>query len=289
MHLILGANGHVGSATARALLEAGEPVTVILRDESKAAPWRAKGARAAVADVFDAPALRRAFQGGDRLFLLNPPAPPSTATAARERASLASILSALEGSGLRKIVAESTYGAQPGDRLGDLGVLFEMECALAAQPIPFAVIRAAYYLSNWDQSLPTARQGGVVHGLFPTAFRLPMVAPRDLGAVAARLLREDAVCTGVHHVEGPARWSPADVAAAFAAALGRPVRAVETPRAEWKQALEKMGFSEPAAESFCAMTAATLAAKNFPEPDVRGPTTLQQYVDDLVAAQPAKR
>lgn len=58
MFIVLGASGHVGSATARALLEAGQPVTAVLHDPSKAPDWQARGARTATLDVRDSDALR---------------------------------------------------------------------------------------------------------------------------------------------------------------------------------------------------------------------------------------
>ena len=78
MYVILGATGHVGSAAADDLIRAGKPVTVVTRDEEKAASWQSRGAEAAVLDVTDVNALRSAFKRGRRAFLLNPPAPPST-------------------------------------------------------------------------------------------------------------------------------------------------------------------------------------------------------------------
>ncbi|MGX9115292.1 hypothetical protein ACWTU6_01150 [Mesorhizobium sp. BHbsci] len=54
---------------------------------------------------------------------------------------------------MRKIVAQSTYGARPGDRCGDLNILYELEQQLRGQPIPASIIRAAYYMSNWDSVL----------------------------------------------------------------------------------------------------------------------------------------
>ena len=59
---------------------------------------------------------------------------------------------------------------------------------------------------------------------------LPMVAPADLGQAAARLLCAPPANMDIHYVEGPARYSSADVARAFAAALGRPVEVAVTPR-----------------------------------------------------------
>lgn len=282
MYVVLGATGHVGSAVAGELMRAGAPVTAVTRDEEKAARWRARGAQAAVVDVTDVDALRAVFRQGRCAFLLNPPAPPATDTDREEHRTVACIVRALEGSGLEKLVVESAYGAQAGDRLGDLSVLFDFEEALARQPIPVRVLRAAYYMSNWDSLLESAKQGQL-----PTMYRadlaIPMVAPADLGAAAARLLRETPEQTGVHYVEGPARYSSGDVAAAFARALGHDVSVQVTPRDQWEQAYRQLGFSEPAASSYARMTAISVDGDyEMPTQPERGKTTLDQYIADLV-------
>lgn len=282
MHIILGGTGHVGSATAAALLARREPVTLVTRSGSRADAWRRRGAQVAVADVHDVASLRRVFRQGRRLFLLNPPADPSTDTDVEECETVAAIIAALEGSGLQKIVAQSTYGARPGERCGDLSTLYELEQALHAQPIPVSVIRGAYYMSNWDFSLDTARKAGVVQTFFPADFELPMVAPADLGQIAARLLTEPAERRGLHHVEGPERYAPSDVAAAFARALARPVELVTVPREDWKKTFENMGFSEPAAESYTRMTAITVEQCEMPDRPERGKISLERYIADLV-------
>lgn len=283
MYIILGATGHVGSAVAQTLLGEGEPVTIITHDDSKKQEWEQKGAVVAVADVYDKDQLKKVFQQGKRLFVLNPPAPITGDAAELERKSVASILAALSGSGIEKIVAQSTYGAQPGDQVGDLGVLYELEQGLAKTGIPTSIVRAAYYMSNWDTSLETAQQEGQLHTLYPADFKLPMVAPKDLGAVAARLLQEPSAQTGLYYVEGPERYAPADVAAAFSNVLGKDIQVVQTPREEWVSTLKQIGFSQPAADSMAAMTAITLD-QNYELPDapIRGATTLQEYVAALV-------
>jgi uncharacterized protein YbjT (DUF2867 family) len=284
MYIILGATGHVGSAVAQSLLDKNEPVTVVLHDAKKGADWQQKGASVAVVDVHDTDKLQAVFQQGKRLFVLNPPAPITTDTVLEERRSVASILAALPGSKLEKIVVESTYGAQPGDRVGDLGVLYELERGLIQTGIPTRIIRAAYYMSNWDMALVTARQTGQVHTLYPAEFKLPMVAPQDLGEVGARLLMEPVEQNGLCYVEGPERYSSADVAAAFADALNKEVNAVETPRETWVSSLQQTGFSKPAAESMAAMTAITLdQTYELPEAPIRGEITLQAYISALVA------
>lgn len=282
MHIVLGATGHVGSALAQALLARSEPVTVVTRDAGKTEALRRKGAHVAEVDVFDTPALHRVFQGGQRIFVLNPPAAPSTDTVAEERRSMRAIVAALEGCRPEKIVAESVYGARPGEGIGDLGVLHELEQALQAGPAPFSALRAAYYMSNWDASLKTAREEGKVHTMYPPGFTLPMVAPHDLGEFAAKLMLGPAESSGPHHVEGPARYSSADVAAAFAEALGRPVEAVQTPQAQWVPAFKALGFSDAAARSYAEMTRLTLEDKFEPEKPGRGAIPLRDYITALV-------
>ncbi|MEV4883457.1 NmrA family NAD(P)-binding protein [Chitinophaga ginsengisegetis] len=284
MHIILGGTGHIGSALAEALIEKGELVTIISRDPKKKQEWEQKGADVAIADVLDVKHLQKIFNTGERLFLLNPPAAPSTDTVAQEKETLNAILTALEGSRIKKVVAESTYGAQPGNGLGDLGVLYEMEQALANMNIPTTIIRGAYYMSNWAASLETAREAGTVYTFYPVDFKLPMVSPGDIGGVAARLMLEPVTQTGLHNVEGPQQYSARDVADAFSAALGKDVKAVEIPESHWIQALEDAGFSAPAAKSMAAMTHATLKGKYTPPGPVRGTTTLTAYIGELVAS-----
>lgn len=286
MHIILGGTGHVGVAVAQTLLRAGEPVTVVTHQPGHAAHLQRQGAHVAVADAQDVGTLRQIFNTGQRLFLLNPPADPSTDTVAEEQHTLRCILEALPGTSIDKIVAESTYGAQPGQGHGDLNVLYDMEQALAKLDASMSIIRAAYYMSNWAPYLPAVREKGQLPSLYPADFKLPMVAPADLGQVAARLLREPLATTGLHYVEGPATYSPAEVAAAFSQALGRPVAVAVTPRAEWEAALQATGFSKKAAASFAAMTGLTLDGAARPAHPERGTITLAQYIGELVKTPP---
>lgn len=289
MHIILGASGHIGSVLTGLLLKQKVPVTVVTRHAEKAAKWQEQGAKVAVADVLDTQRLHDIFTTGERLYLLNPPAPPDTDTATEEQRRATSIVQALQGSGIQKVVAQSTYCAQPGEAIGDLGVLYEMEQALEKTGMPHSIIRAAYYMTNWDQSLETARDSGVVYSFFPPDFTLPMVAPDDIAKAAARLLLEPIDHTGLHNVEGPDHYSPANVAAAFADALQRPVKAVEIPPDKWTASLEETGFSPSAAASMVAMTTIVAAKRcEAPESPERGSTSLQDYISALVKGKGKK-
>ena len=169
MYVIMGGTGHVGAATAAALLARGESVAIITRDVSLAGEWLRKDVKLLEADVNDVASLRAAFQQGRRALLLNPPADTSSDTNSVELRTVANILAALEGSGLEKVVAASTGGAQRGSRIGDLSVLWELEEGLRRQKIPAAINRGAYYMSNWDSQLDATDETHKLQTLFPAA------------------------------------------------------------------------------------------------------------------------
>jgi uncharacterized protein YbjT (DUF2867 family) len=284
MFIIMGGTGHVGSATASALLDRGEKVAIVTRDASHAGKSRAMGAEIAEVDLENTAALRAVFRRGRRAFILNPPADTSLDTDAVERRTVADILVALEGSGLEKVVAESAGGAQPGRRIGDLSVLWELEEGLRRQSIPAAINRAGYYMSNWDGMLAVVRDTGKLPTMYAADLPIPMVAPRDLGEAAAERLLSSLADTGIRHVEGPQRYTSNDVAQAFAQALDRPVELQVTPRAKWKETLQASGFSEAAADSYARMFAVSVEGGfDMPDEAWRGTTTLEAYIRDLVA------
>ena len=284
MHAIMGGTGHVGSAVAEALLSRGEQVIVITRAVDGPSRLRDQGARFAQADVEDVDSLRAAFRGAKRAFLLNPPADVAQDTDTIERRTVAKILEALEGASLEKVVAASTGGAQEGECLGDLNVLWELERGLRRQPIPAAINRGAYYMSNWDGLLESVEATGKLSTIFPADLAIPMVAPADLGRFAADRLLSGTDDIAIREVEGPERYTVRQVADAFARALGKPVGLDITPRAGWKDAFLSQGFSEKAATSYARMSEASVdGGFEFSDTPLRGTVSLQRYIAELVA------
>lgn len=119
--------------------------------------------------------------------------------------------------------------------------------------------------------------------MFPPNLRLPMVAPDDLARAALERLLSPADDVGHRHVEGPARYTFADVAQAFAVALDRPVELAVTPRDRWEQAYRDQSFSPAAARAYARMTAASVDHLQLPDDPVRGTVTLETYIRDLAA------
>ncbi len=283
MYIILGGTGQVGSATARVLMGEGAKVTVVTRDKAHGAELEESGAQISEADIRDIDALRRVFRKGKRAFLLNPPADPSGDTDAEERANMAAILSALINSGLEKVVLQSTYGAFEGDRCGDLTVLHAFEQALRDQPIPVAINRGGYYMSNWAGITESVKETGTLPSFFPADLSIPMVASADLGSAAARRLMSGAEDVGIEHVEGPKRYNANDVAAAFASLMERDVEVQEVPRGALEETFHGFGFSDEAAASYACMTRRIIDGKtDTADVPVRGEISLESYLASVL-------
>lgn len=285
MLIIVGGTGQVGSAAARTLLERKERVTIVTRHAEHGAALAEMGATIVEADIRDTTALRDIFRDGKRAFLLNPPADPATDTDKQERQNVTALVEALAGSGLEKIVAASTYGARPGQRCGDLTVLHEFEEKLRAQPIPVAINRGAYYMSNWTGMIDIVRATGTLPSFFPGDMMLPMVAPDDLGKAAANRLVSSIEDVGIWHVEGPERRTPNDVADAFGTALKTDVRVETIPRDQWMKTFIEFGFSDAAAASYASMTTAVVDGEtSSPKGKIEhGKIALEDYIREAVS------
>jgi uncharacterized protein YbjT (DUF2867 family) len=252
-----------------------------VHDKAKADDLKAAGAEIAVVDVGDTQSLRATLRRGRLAFLLNPPAPVTTDTDAEENRTASSIAEAVVGAGLEKVLVESTYGAQPGDAVGDLSVLWNFERGVSSAAIPMAINRGAYYFTNLDTLLDEARKGSITT-MFPARLKIPMVAPADLGLAAASRLAGPLDDVGVRCVEGPEAYSFEGVAAAFAKMLGHAVTVRTVERSQWEARFKQTGFSESAAHAYARVMEASLEGFDMPENPMRGTTSLTDYISELV-------
>jgi NAD(P)H dehydrogenase (quinone) len=245
MYAITGITGQVGGAVANSLLAAGQNVRAVLRDPLKGESWKARGAEIAVADIQDAAALTTAFGGVEGVFVILPPLYDPSEGYPEVRAILAAVHQALAVARPPKVVYLSTIGAeveQP-NVLSQLGI---MEQGLSDLPMPIAFLRAGWFMENAAWDVATARNEGILYSFLQSLDRpIPMVAVQDIGALAADLLQETWQGQRVVELEGPERVSPKRIAAAFAAALGRPVDTRVIARESWHELFTDQGMKHP--------------------------------------------
>jgi|SRR5271170_1342195 NAD(P)H dehydrogenase (quinone) len=288
MYSITGITGQVGGAVARALLAEGANVRAVARDASKAAPWVRHGCELAIAEMSDATALARAFDGAEGVFVLIPPIFDPSPGFAEARAVISAVRDALAEARPARTVCLSTVGAQAAHP-NLLSQLAMMERELGALHLPIAFVRPAWFMENAAWDVTSARAGMIQSFLQPLDRAIPMVATADIGVTAARLLRERWKGRRIVELRGPAPISPNELAAVFGRLLGHPVGAHLVSRVEWESLFRSQGMRnpEPRIQMLDGFNQGWLSFEGGESIEtVTGTTTLESVVHGLLA-QPA--
>jgi uncharacterized protein YbjT (DUF2867 family) len=231
MFVVLGATGNTGKVVAETLLAQKKPVRVVLHsdaDASRGQAWTEKGAEVAVADVEDHTALARALGGAEGAYVLLPPAFHSSQVRVENDRRAKNIAAAIATAGVGHVVMLSSIGAQHPDGTGPILYIHDAEAtiggplAAAGRTRAVTFLRAAYFMENWGGALYAVGQG-VLPTFLLADKAIPMVATRDIGLAAARLLAEGGSGKRVIELAGPREYSPGDVAAALGRVVGKPI------------------------------------------------------------------
>ncbi|GEP09066.1 NmrA family NAD(P)-binding protein [Methylobacterium gnaphalii] len=285
MYAVMGVTGQVGGKVAERLVATAQPVRAVVRDVRKAAAWAERGCEVATADITDAAALARAFAGCAGVFIVIPPLFDPAPGFPEIRAIAAALAEALREARPGKAVMLSTIGAQATEPnlLSQLGIA---EAALSALPIPIAFLRAAWFVENAAGDVQAARETGVIASyLQPLDKPVPMVAIADIGHLGADLLGQSWTGRRIVELEGPSRITPNQLAAAFAARLGRPVRAQAVARSEWESRFAAAGARnpEPRARMIDGFNEGWIEFEAGESGSLKGRTGVDEVVAGLVA------
>jgi uncharacterized protein YbjT (DUF2867 family) len=254
-YAVFGVTGRTGAAAADALLRAGEPVRVVVRDPAKGRPWADRGAEVAVADLTDLGAMTKALSQVQGAYVVSP-----QHYHREDLFELADLIAdttarAAVAAEVPRLVALSSVGADRESGTGWIGMNRRFEQRLGESGISTVFLRAAYFMENWAPMVAQAmRDGGLPTFLAPPERPLPMVATLDVGSAAAALLREKRTGSRIVTLSGPKDYTPNDVAAIIAATLQKPVGVSVLSEAEWPRALAGAGFSNAALAGFVEMT-----------------------------------
>lgn len=290
MYVVTGATGNTGKVVAQTLLERGQKVRAVVRDAAKAESLKAKGAEVFVADLGNAQALTEALRGAQGAYLMLPPPPPNATGVLESRRHMADALAqAARESGVPRVVALSSVGAQHPEGTGVVRSLHYLEQVLGKLSASVTFIRAAYFLENWAGYVPPAvMQGHLPNFLVPIERKVPMVATHDIGTVSAHELLQP---SGKRVVElaGPEDYSPQEIGQTLHKLTGRPVHVAAYPIGAMALGLLNFGFSAELGGLMQELTEGVIRGHVAPEDlanQVRGTTTLEQFFAPLV--QPFK-
>ncbi|WP_433824849.1 NmrA family NAD(P)-binding protein [Actinoplanes sp. CA-015351] len=264
-YAITGVTGHVGGATARALITAGRQVRAISRRPGTAVTKGRNWTESAQADLADTAALTRALYGCAGAFLLLPTVPPFTAEAHRDL--ITSMAAAVEASGVPHVVMLSSWGADLAEGTGPIRWLHDLENRLRATGARLTAIRSPHF----QEKVETVLDAAIGAGVYPvfadeTDKPIPMVATRDIGEAVAQALTTKEDKSEVVVLDAPT-YTESQVAEALATALGKPLTTITIPREAWHDTLTTGGIPSQLATELVALYAADADGRLQPRGD----------------------
>lgn len=290
-YAVAGVTGRVGSVVAAELLKFGDEVKAIVRDESRGAAWRDRGAELAVGSLDDRAFLAKALAGSDGFFVLLPP----NDTVAHDyygtqRRMSEAIAAAVEQSGVPHVVMLSSLGADLPDGTGPIKSLHYLENILRTTGTRLTAIRACYFQENVSDVLPGAMQSGAYVNFLPSEdAAIPMIATRDIGRLAAEQSKSPARTSEIIDLVGP-EYSARQLSDKIGALIGKPLQIVSIPVAGQLDALLQSGLPREVAESYVEMSEALASGILTCKGDrvVAGTTTIDEVLPGLLAQVQAR-
>jgi uncharacterized protein YbjT (DUF2867 family) len=285
MFVVLGVTGHTGSAVAETLLARKEPVRVIVRSADKGAAWASRGAEVAVATYHDIRAMTKALVGAKGVYLLVPPNYAAVSWFAEQQQCMDHAADAVQASGIPHVVFLSSIGGHISDGTGPIRAVHYGERILGAVAKHLTVLRPAYFMENWAPGVALAKSQGVLPTFIAPSAKIPMIATKDIGRVAAERLIAGGNGRQIVELAGPEEYSPEQAAAALGQVLGTTVTARHAPLSAVVPAFTSLGFSNEAAKLFEEMyTAFSNGTIGYEHPDrlARGTVTLTDALRAIV-------
>jgi uncharacterized protein YbjT (DUF2867 family) len=289
--------GHVGSAVTDFLLDVGGSTKVKLlgRRPERLRRFVERGAEMAVGSQDDANYLIRATRGVDALFWATPPGAGSdNVRAFQNRLGLAAA-TAIRSNQIACVVNLSSIGADHDSGFGPINGLHDIERLLDDATSQVTHLRPGFFFENLLMQMDSIRSAGTIALPLSGSRRVPMIASRDIGRVAAnRLTNQHWTGRTVLELHGPADLSFDEVAAILSEALARKVTFVQADPQQARQAIIEHGVSENAADLMLEMYSAVETGRLRPSqprsPETTTPTTLAEFARQVMLplmAEPA--
>lgn len=272
--LVIGASGTVGSEVVRLLREQGHKVRTTTSRKDAA------GGDSVHVDLVSGAGVQQAFAGIDRAFLVSP------AGYADQYAILAPLVRAAKEQGVKKLVLMSAFGADADPT----SPLRRSELDLEQSGLVYNIIRPNWFMQNFNTFWLHGIQAQNTIALPVGDARTSFIDARDIAAVAARLLTDDAWNNRAFNLTGPESIDHAQVASAISAASGRAVSFQDAAPADLKQGLLGAGLTEAYADFLLLIFGYLKAGYNAAVTDDvktilgRAPTDIRNYVQDYRSA-----
>ena len=244
--VITGSTGQIGSKLIESLDLSKNEIVLIGRDRSKLEDAEKRGATVLEGDMLDGQFLRDALNGADTYFFLPPPNFQSDDMVEEYRQLAIVSRDAAREAGVDRILHLSTLGGHL-DR-EETGLIQGQHLAetLIRDGAPNVLhLRNGFFLENYLGAAATIADQGAIYFPVSADSSYPFVSAIDIAKIVKELL-ETPTWTGNRVIEfqGPNDHTFGEVAAQFAAGLGRDVNHVAVPPEAAIEAMVGMGMSE---------------------------------------------
>jgi uncharacterized protein YbjT (DUF2867 family) len=230
--LVAGATGTQGGAVARELAARGYKVRGLTRTpDSPAAQALVKlGIEPVRGDFDDAASLDAALAGAYGAFSVQQYRGVGTDAEIRQGKAFAE---AAKRAGVRHFVYTSVAKASLGTGVPQFESKLAIENHVKSLALPYTILRPASFMSGFEEFRADAEKGEF-SGPLPATLARIYIAPRDIGRFAAEAFDHPAEWLGRTETIAGEQISYANVAAAMAKVLGKPVRYHQIPWEEYK-------------------------------------------------------
>jgi len=275
--VITGSTGQIGSSLIKNLDFSKNEIVLISRNRSKLEDAAKRGANVLEGDMLDGKFTRRALSGADTYFFLPPPNFQSNDMVEEYRQLATVSRDAAREAGVERILHLSTLGGHL-DR-EETGLIRGQHLAepLIRDGAPNVLhLRNGFFLENYVGAAATITDQGTIYFPVSPDSSYSFVSSIDIAKIVKELL-ETPTWTGNRVIEfqGPNDYTFGEVAAQFAAGLGREVNHVAVPPEAAIEAMVGMGMSEAYATGLTKIFTSIEAGILKPEFD-RGDSRVRQ-------------
>ena len=259
MYVVTGATGHTGHIVAKQLLANGEKVRAIGRSAERLQSIVGKGAEPFVADLTDKQALSKAFAGARGVYAMIPPSLTSEDYRAYQERISDAIASALVTAKVPYVVVLSSLGADKPEKTGPVVGLHNFEQKLnKIEALNVLHLRPGYFMENTLIQIGIIQAMGIAAGPLRPDLKLPMIASRDIGAVAVdELSKLNFRQKQTRELLGQREVTMTEAAAIIGKAIGKPGLAYkQLPDEQVRTGMAQSGISTNVANLILEMAAA---------------------------------
>jgi len=258
---LTGSLGNIGKPLTQLLVTAGHQVTVISSKAERITEIESLGAVAAIGTIQNVEFLTETFKDADAVYLLEAWEGIGSLFdkdidfLAEFKKIAQNYVTAVQQSGVKKIIHLSSIGAHSDQGTGSLLVHYNVEQILQTLPddVSIKFMRPVGFFSNMYRWLPTIQSQGKIIQSYGGDRKEPWVSPNDIAATIADEMENPFIGRTVHYIASD-EVSPDEIAFALGKAIGK-------PDLEWKvipgeELLDQMlsiGINEWIAKGMVAM------------------------------------